>query len=957
MDYTSPSSFGSCYMRRRNSDVFSERRLSRHSCLSEGDNSEDDDNDDASSCVSALSLHGDIVGRNDSDCATTAANGAQHACKSGMSVEHEQSSLRARKRRHLLLRSHTTFAHIHYRKAKSETVTNYSNDRPPQRQTDIHETIKDNTQEEPMSSAQALHLLNTVLSSASSPLDHQTAIERQKLVPMHDASCKHCISEAMAATHKAATKGVVWHGGQSELRMNLGNGRNAIYVAPCERHLECPLDKVGKYLIHTNKSKIMTDMSKVEFGICVDGWNRVVFKTVNDPELSARELYFHHKIATCRSEHLVRLLDEFTDTADKHVMVFPRMNSAEIYGHDLFDIAYIARQLFTALEELHSLGIAHLDITPTNLMSDPNDPSHVEVIDFGLACDISNADDGYLPSRGTCGFVAPEVLSGNSNDLRADIYSAGVVLGMMLQKYLPTVNLRLLGGPLVRSDTTDALISQIDELLEAYKYAPEAASFVDCNTTFTQPLSIGATVVGAAATDALAEAHMTDSTVYGKETSNRGSRCYFDTSDDEAAACAAAYMGGGSMFGGYGNFSGDEDDAYPASNSKTGTGTSNTYNSRSNSNSGNNSRPNGTKVASNPLFCQSNTSEVALEHFGQRLDAFAYSEQKHFCTASPNNTPVYARSLNEAASSSTRGSSNIHDILESSLCTSSNVRYAATLPAVHASARNLGSSALQTYTSVAIRTTSSTQSNSSSSSNNENGTNDYVKKPGKVPEAVLHAADLLRWTLQTTPQCRPTATQALEHPFLASIAIKRKRQHTVLTSSPTTSIQYDTSDFAIANSDQHSRKLQHSLGSGKLEPKSGTTFLAHGGRSSRSTAMHKAKRSDSGIATEINSNTDSHMCDEACGSSTESRDSADCNDGSRSSSAETAAQREQGMFKNAAMDNIHIWEKEMYSRLATHGERSMDYESPYSSSSYGHTRDEISSFYTSNCNDITSYFY
>ncbi|KAJ2525692.1 hypothetical protein EV175_007727 [Coemansia sp. RSA 1933] len=123
-------------------------------------------------------------------------------------------------------------------------------------------------------------------------------------------------------------------------------------------------------------------------------------------------------------------------------------------------------------------------------MSDPNDPSHVEIIDFGLACDISTAMGGYLPSRGTCGFVAPEVLAGNSNDLRADIYSAGVVLGMMLQKYLPTVNLRLLGGPLVRSDTTDGMIAKIDELLEAYKYEPESVGFVDCNTTFIPPLHI-----------------------------------------------------------------------------------------------------------------------------------------------------------------------------------------------------------------------------------------------------------------------------------------------------------------------------------------------------------------------------------------------------------------------------------------------------------------------------------
>ncbi|KAJ2090896.1 hypothetical protein IW138_002299 [Coemansia sp. RSA 986] len=969
MDYTNPSSFGGCYRHRRNSDVFLEKKLSRHSCLSDS-NSDDEDSDEASSSVSALSCNDGYNG-----VTTTAAHDGdsqmvdQHVCNSGTPAEYDQPSLRViSKRNHLLSRTHSTSAHLHYHRAKSESVNNYINTAPQNPQetheapascfsvekshADIHDSIKDNTQDEPMSSAKALHILSSVLSSASSPTDSQVAIESQRLASTHDAACKHCISEAMATTHKAAAKGIVWHGGQSELRMNLGNGRNAIYVAPCERHLECPLDKVGKYLIHTNKSKIMTDMSKVEFGICVDGWNRVVFKTVNDPELSARELYFHNKIAASRSEHLVRLLDKFTDNADKHVMVFPRMTSAEIYGHDLFDIAYIARQLFVALEELHSLGIAHLDITPTNLMSDPNDSSHIEVIDFGLACDISITDDGYLPSRGTCGFVAPEVLSGSSKDLRADIYSAGVVLGMMLQKYLPTVNLRLLGGPLVRSDTTDGVIAKVDELLEAYKYDPEPASFVDCNTTFTQPTHSSAEAVGTTDSNGSAEArlpnqpavtiaHLTDNTVYKKEASNRNSRCYFDKSDDEAAACAAAYMGGGSIFGGYGSYSDDENDSYPGSNGKTGTNTSNTCNSRSYSNSGNDSRAYGARTGPEPLFRHSNASEMALEQFGQSMNAFESRER--YYTASPNNTPVYARSLNEAASSSVHEHSDIQDILDSSPSTSSNIRYASSIPTVHGSARNYGPLALQTYRAVTIRTASSTQSNASSG-NNGNDCKEHVKKPGKVPEAVLHAADLLRWTLQANPQCRPTATQALDHPFLASVGIKRKRHRASVNSSPAVSMQDDTSDFLITGNDQFSRGAQQNIRSGdcnrgcsKPAPKDGSMFVPCGDNPAK-LALYKTKRSDSGVAAERNPGMDSPMCDEACGSYTGSLISADCS-GSRSSSVETAIQRDQGMFKNAAMKDIHLWEREMHSRLAgypssIHGDRSTDYESSYSSSSY-----------------------
>ncbi|KAJ2377266.1 hypothetical protein GGI05_006892, partial [Coemansia sp. RSA 2603] len=119
----------------------------------------------------------------------------------------------------------------------------------------LQETIRGNTQEEPMSSVKALRIFNTLF-PATVAASHDSSDDAES--SEHDPSCKQCVSEAMVAAHKAAAGGVQ-HGdaAHSELRMNLGAGRNAVYVAPCERHLECPLEKKGKYLIHTNKPKIM----------------------------------------------------------------------------------------------------------------------------------------------------------------------------------------------------------------------------------------------------------------------------------------------------------------------------------------------------------------------------------------------------------------------------------------------------------------------------------------------------------------------------------------------------------------------------------------------------------------------------------------------------------------------------------------------------------------------------
>ncbi|KAJ2783702.1 hypothetical protein H4R18_001540 [Coemansia javaensis] len=589
--------------------------------------------------------------------------------------------------------------------------------------TELCATIQANTQCDPMSSEKALRVFDAVFAAA-------THRGRDSVGdPADEAACCECASEALVVAHPAAARGFR-HGDRAELRMNLGGGRNAVYVAPCEQHLECPLEKKGTYLVHTNKPKIMTDMSKVEFGICVDGWRRLAFKTVNDPELAKRELSFYHKTATAGSAHIIRLLDDFTDSHGRHVMVFPRMSGARIHGHDLADIAGIARQLFVALRDLHGMGIAHLDITPTNLMADPNDASHIEVIDFGLACDVSAAAaGGLLPSRGTCGFAAPEILAGGAKDLRADVYSAGVVLGMMLQSFLPTASLRLLGGPLVRSDTTDAVVAQLDELLEAYQYRPAQAAFVERNTTYAAPPEEAAAASDATALDAAASAAPTAPCAPASASAS--------DDDDGAAALASVYAGGASLLGGYGNMSdSDEDDGAGARQGRF-SGYNMLYGR---------TRGFGAQFhAGNRSHCSLGRAAAAHGDYDGNSsgDEAGPATRDGGRYRSPPNTPVRRR---EAP----RGF-DLHSCLSRTPETHSNARYAA--------GPRDGRRSSSSRTLVPARFTAAAAAA-------QDAAECSVGKPGRVPLAVLHAADLLRWTLQPEPQWRPTAAQALDHPFL-----------------------------------------------------------------------------------------------------------------------------------------------------------------------------------------------
>lgn len=94
-------------------------------------------------------------------------------------------------------------------------------------------------------------------------------------------------------------------------------------------------------------------------------------------------------------------------------------------------LAYkIIGELCEALSYLHQKQIIHRDLKPSNILVTHNG-NNVKLIDFGLS-DCDDYDILKMPA-GTRYYLAPEVLQtdGVSIDLRADIYSLGVVIGEM----------------------------------------------------------------------------------------------------------------------------------------------------------------------------------------------------------------------------------------------------------------------------------------------------------------------------------------------------------------------------------------------------------------------------------------------------------------------------------------------------------------------------------------------
>ena len=90
----------------------------------------------------------------------------------------------------------------------------------------------------------------------------------------------------------------------------------------------------------------------------------------------------------------------------------------------------LVRQLSDALGAAHQAGIIHRDLKPENIMYDAKSRT-VKLLDFGIARDAELPPEERLTRTGffvgTLQYVAPEALSGELVDGRADIYSLATI--------------------------------------------------------------------------------------------------------------------------------------------------------------------------------------------------------------------------------------------------------------------------------------------------------------------------------------------------------------------------------------------------------------------------------------------------------------------------------------------------------------------------------------------------
>jgi len=102
--------------------------------------------------------------------------------------------------------------------------------------------------------------------------------------------------------------------------------------------------------------------------------------------------------------------------------------------------ATLIAQVGNGLDAIHAAGLVHRDVKPANvLLAETGGEDHAYITDFGVARNVATQSGLTQTGRfvGTLDYVAPEQISGDAVDARADVYALGCLLFKLLTGDVP----------------------------------------------------------------------------------------------------------------------------------------------------------------------------------------------------------------------------------------------------------------------------------------------------------------------------------------------------------------------------------------------------------------------------------------------------------------------------------------------------------------------------------------
>ncbi|CAD8062812.1 unnamed protein product [Paramecium sonneborni] len=192
-----------------------------------------------------------------------------------------------------------------------------------------------------------------------------------------------------------------------------------------------------------NFAKVYKAIGKDNFAYAVKSFEKKSFKNLTlERDALKLEISIMRKIQfpgiirlyeVYETEHHIQLITDYLEGGE----LFQYLRN-QPQGFNEIQVALLMHNLLNSLDYLHQQGIIHRDIKPENLiLRSPLNASDVCIADFGLA-DYYNPEGKYLFKRcGTPGYVAPEILQEKNYDYKVDVFSAGILMFIMLSGQSP----------------------------------------------------------------------------------------------------------------------------------------------------------------------------------------------------------------------------------------------------------------------------------------------------------------------------------------------------------------------------------------------------------------------------------------------------------------------------------------------------------------------------------------
>lgn len=159
----------------------------------------------------------------------------------------------------------------------------------------------------------------------------------------------------------------------------------------------------------------------------------------NDPIV--RDMFFSEANSLLRMSHpnVVKILDEPFEDSEGNLYLPMEFVEGKTVSQSVKDGGRFSEKkakdlmsrILDAFAYIHSMGIVHRDVKPSNVMIRPD--GSICIIDFGIVkAQRMNSDLTVGKVIGTDGYMSPEQAAGLTVDYRSDIYSLGCLLYFMV---------------------------------------------------------------------------------------------------------------------------------------------------------------------------------------------------------------------------------------------------------------------------------------------------------------------------------------------------------------------------------------------------------------------------------------------------------------------------------------------------------------------------------------------